>query len=709
MATAARKRVGVRLVAENGQRVKAELEGIGDAGEKAFGRIEQKSVALRRGVTLAMAAVATAATAMGVAMVRSGLQTIQSQADVAQSLNTTVESVQALHHAADLAGVAVGEAEGGVRRLTRRLSLFAKDGGGPAAKAIEQLNLNAHELLALPIDQRIAKVNEALDKYATKSERAALLSQLFGDNSWMAFSRLNTETLEKATKDVHDFGVVVSEVDAAKIGRTNEALSRMGLIWRGIANQLTVAVAPSLEQAASAMAALASRTGPLGMAIELVFNNLFRLASYAVSFAAFMATRFVGALALSAAALLRAAIATGTLTGALVTLRGALIRTGIGALIVGAGELIYWFSRLVGAVGGFGGALRLLGEVAAGVWDGIVTSAKAIPPGLGAIWESVRAGFFRLLANLTQRWEEFLYSLAGSVQNVPGLDGVFGQLMDAAGRASAEFHGFTTAATQAEAKAAALREEAGRLVSEGFDKAGEAVRRLGDVIANANADAENALGGSRDAADDLADALDRAGKAGAKAGKKIKDASKEALTGWDKTIKALQDYAKEALDLAGGIGGAIVNAFQGAENAIVDFVKTGKLNFRDMITSFIADLARLAVRRFILGPIANALSGIFAGPRNPFAFIGGLSFDGGGHTGYGARVGGLDGKGGYLALVHPRERIIDETRGGGRGGGRDAVPVIVNISTPNAESFRQSRTQIAADIQRAVAMGRRGM
>ena len=34
---------------------------------------------------------------------------------------------------------------------------------------------------------------------------------------------------------------------------------------------------------------------------------------------------------------------------------------------------------------------------------------------------------------------------------------------------------------------------------------------------------------------------------------------------------------------------------------------------------------------------------------------------------------------------------------------------VINISTPNVESFRQSRTQIAADIQRAVAMGRRGM
>ena len=43
---------------------------------------------------------------------------------------------------------------------------------------------------------------------------------------------------------------------------------------------------------------------------------------------------------------------------------------------------------------------------------------------------------------------------------------------------------------------------------------------------------------------------------------------------------------------------------------MADFVKTGKLDFRDLVTSMIADLAKLAARRFILGPIANALSGV---------------------------------------------------------------------------------------------------
>jgi len=38
------------------------------------------------------------------------------------------------------------------------------------------------------------------------------------------------------------------------------------------------------------------------------------------------------------------------------------------------------------------------------------------------------------------------------------------------------------------------------------------------------------------------------------------------------------------------------------------------------------------------------------------------TFAGGGYTGSGARAGGLDGMGGYMAMVHPQEDIIDHTR-----------------------------------------------
>ena len=64
-----------------------------------------------------------------------------------------------------------------------------------------------------------------------------------------------------------------------------------------------------------------------------------------------------------------------------------------------------------------------------------------------------------------------------------------------------------------------------------------------------------------------------------------------AVTGWQAVTAALSDYASKAREIGGDIGQSLVGAFQSAENAVGEFVKTGKLNFRDLVTSLLADLA----------------------------------------------------------------------------------------------------------------------
>lgn len=56
----------------------------------------------------------------------------------------------------------------------------------------------------------------------------------------------------------------------------------------------------------------------------------------------------------------------------------------------------------------------------------------------------------------------------------------------------------------------------------------------------------------------------------------------------------------------------LTNAFRGAEDAMVSFVTTGKASFSDLVSSILADLARLAIRQSITGPLANIV-GTFLG------------------------------------------------------------------------------------------------
>ena len=138
----AEKRVSVRLAVVGGREVRAELEGVGEAGNRGFGRLaarwrrptpgsppSPRKAGDRRSPPYAAAAAA------GVAMVRSGLATVDAQAKLAQSLGTTVESLQVLTWAGELAGVSMGEIEQATKELTTRLT-EAASGPGSAVGAL---------------------------------------------------------------------------------------------------------------------------------------------------------------------------------------------------------------------------------------------------------------------------------------------------------------------------------------------------------------------------------------------------------------------------------------------------------------------------------------------------------------------------------------------------------------------------------------------
>jgi lambda family phage tail tape measure protein len=720
----AEKRVSVRLSAVGGRQVRAELEGVGEAGSRGFGRLSRemeaanaRMAAFSRRVKVATAAAVVAAAAAGVAMVRSGLQTVDAQAKLAQSLNTTVASIQTLERAGELAGVSISGIEQATKDLTRRLSQAAA-GTGPAADALDRLGLSASDLIALPLDQRVGAINAAIESFVPAAERAAVAGQLFGEEGSIAMSRIDTATLRQATEDVLAFGVVVSEQDADQIERTNDAISRLGLIWRGLSNQLAVAAAPALEAVADAMAAIASRTGPLGIAIRGLFDNIGRLTTYAVTFAGFLAGRWVAGMAV-------AALSVRGLATALVLLRGALIRTGIGALIVGAGELVYQFTKLVSGAGGFGAAMGLMGDVAKAVWDGIKATAGSFADDFRAMGADVEAIWTRLMAFLSRKWAEFLGQIGPTFNAVAEEIGAETRIdwFGALSQASMLEH----AASNAGHMADRYRQRAATTRAGAFDGVGPALQALRDAMSGGEDTGSDALDDATAAAERFEAALGDAGLAATRAGTAAKAAAgaakpdtEAAVTGWQAATAALSDYADKARDVGKDIGQALVNAFQSAENAVGEFVKTGKLNFRDLVTSLIVDLAKLAARKFILGPIANALSGALGGAGGIFANIlhaGGMV----GSSGPSRIVPALAfaaaprmHSGGVAGLRHDEvpailqrgERVLSRREAQSYGGGGT---VNVTIMARDAESFRQSRTQVAADIAHAVSLGRRGM
>jgi len=63
----------------------------------------------------------------------------------------------------------------------------------------------------------------------------------------------------------------------------------------------------------------------------------------------------------------------------------------------------------------------------------------------------------------------------------------------------------------------------------------------------------------------------------------------------------METFRRAATDVSGAINSAFTNAFQSMEDAFVNFVKTGKLDFKSLADSIISDMARIAFRQMMSG------------------------------------------------------------------------------------------------------------
>jgi hypothetical protein len=194
----------------------------------------------------------------------------------------------------------------------------------------------------------------------------------------------------------------------------------------------------------------------------------------------------------------------------------------------------------------------------------------------------------------------------------------------------------------------------------------------------------------------------------------LKQANKDADIGMDpsaldKTAKRLAQYQEETkhledlrdltTDWAQSFGDAIVSVVDGTEKA--------KDAFNNLALAIVKDLYDI----FVVKQITGFITGTVGSTWSDLGKVGAPSmgdFDGGGYTGNGPRSGGLDGKGGFMAMLHPRETVVDHTKGGSSG---VVVNQTINVSTGVQQTVRAEvmglMPQIAAASKGAVLDAKR--
>jgi TP901 family phage tail tape measure protein len=171
-----------------------------------------------------------------------------------------------------------------------------------------------------------------------------------------------------------------------------------------------------------------------------------------------------------------------------------------------------------------------------------------------------------------------------------------------------------------------------------------------------------------------------------------------------KMQRKTEETAQSFQRLTNGLGQNLSQAFQTGEFKADSFLNTIKAHFADLAVENIKMMLGLQKgtgdglsgmsKQFggwfkwltgafsgigswigkVLGGIGSTIGSIFSGGSSggggssgagwlsAIGSVVGMIFEGGGYTGDGSRTGGADGKGGFLAMMHPQETVIDHTK-----------------------------------------------
>ncbi len=139
-------------------------------------------------------------------------------------------------------------------------------------------------------------------------------------------------------------------------------------------------------------------------------------------------------------------------------------------------------------------------------------------------------------------------------------------------------------------------------------------------------------------------------------------------------------------------------ATERGQDAFTDFfgsILEGSDSAKSALANLLMEIAKVQFAKSALGLLGSTSIG-----SNLISTVGSLlSFDGGGDTPNGSRSGGLDGKGGFLAMLHPNETVIDHTKGQGASGGTTHIHITA--------AFDESGNLYVKDVaeQAAMSMG----
>lgn len=253
----------VRLSAD-GQQLIGELKAAENSVQKFGSKVASGVVTAAKWAT----GIAAAGAAVTTYLVAANADAIRQIDQFADSLDMSTQTLTEWQHAAESVGVSGENMQSIFQDLQDKIGDFATTGGGEATDVFESLNIAAEDLMRLSPDKQLIAIADAMQD-VNQNQKVFFMESLASDSTrLLPLLENNAQGLKKLQLEAQVLGRSISDIDAAKVTESALAMDKTKGLMTGLANEITVSLAPMLTGVSNMLFESAVEAGGFGDAVN---------------------------------------------------------------------------------------------------------------------------------------------------------------------------------------------------------------------------------------------------------------------------------------------------------------------------------------------------------------------------------------------------------------------------------------------------------
>jgi len=222
----------------------------------------------------AMAGFAVAGVAALTALYAKNAAFIDQQAKTADRLGITTEALTGLQHAASINGATNDELTNSLKRMQQGLGQVAQTGTGEAKYALDGLGLSIKDIQGLAPEEQFKLIADRLNTIEDQSQKVYIAQSLMGKSGVKMINVMaqGSEGIQGLIQEADDLGITFSRIDAAKVELANDAFERASKSTQSFGQALATETAPIIGELSNMFTDSAKEAGGFGeLAQKVIF------------------------------------------------------------------------------------------------------------------------------------------------------------------------------------------------------------------------------------------------------------------------------------------------------------------------------------------------------------------------------------------------------------------------------------------------------